>query len=73
MQHWTTEAGWHPWTQPTQQQIKARMRARRNKEPHMTDNQPIPCGESGCLCYGVGEEHADHACGCDCPREEDDQ
>lgn len=27
-----------------------------------------PCGESGCICYGVGEEHADCACGCDCPR-----
>lgn len=26
-----------------------------------------PCGESGCICYGVGEEHADCACGCDCP------
>jgi hypothetical protein len=32
------------------------------------DEQPQPCGESGCICYGVGEEHADHACGCDCPR-----
>jgi hypothetical protein len=31
-------------------------------------NQPMPCGESGCICYGVGEEHADCACGCDCPR-----
>lgn len=28
----------------------------------------VPCGESGCLCYGVGEEHAECACGCDCPR-----
>ena len=27
-----------------------------------------PCGESGCICYGVGEEHVDCACGCDCPR-----
>ncbi len=26
---WTAEAGWHQWTQPTQDQIKARMRARR--------------------------------------------
>lgn len=32
-----------------------------------------PCGESGCLCYGVGPEHADCACGCDCPRDEDGQ
>lgn len=29
----------------------------------------MPCGESGCLCYGLGEDHADHACGCDCPRD----
>ena len=37
-----------------------------------TDSDEIerrePCGESGCLCYGVGEGHADCACGCDCPR-----
>lgn len=26
---WTAEAGWHTWTQPTQPQIKDRMRARR--------------------------------------------
>ncbi|MEW1760408.1 hypothetical protein AB0393_28340 [Streptomyces cyaneofuscatus] len=28
MQRWTTRAGWHRWTPPTQQQIKARMKAR---------------------------------------------
>ena len=32
------------------------------------DEEPVPCGESGCLCYGLGPEHADCACGCDCPR-----
>jgi hypothetical protein len=30
--------------------------------------EPQGCGESGCLCYGTGEEHGDCACGCDCPR-----
>lgn len=34
-------------------------------DPDLCD--PEPCGESGCICYGVGEEHADCACGCDCP------
>lgn len=29
MQRWTTGVGWHQWTQPTQEQIKARMLARR--------------------------------------------
>lgn len=29
-QQWTTEAGWHTWTPPTQDQILARMRARRD-------------------------------------------
>jgi len=28
----------------------------------------MPCGESGCYCHGAGPEHADCACGCDCPR-----
>ncbi|WP_327259977.1 MULTISPECIES: hypothetical protein [unclassified Streptomyces] len=28
-QQWTTFAGWHTWAQPTQDQILARMRARR--------------------------------------------
>lgn len=28
-QRWTTEAGWHVWTPPTQDQIKQRMKARR--------------------------------------------
>ncbi|MEU4080381.1 hypothetical protein [Streptomyces venezuelae] len=28
-QRWTEAAKWHQWTPPTQQQIKARMRARR--------------------------------------------
>ena len=37
------------------------------------DDDPEPCGESGCLCYGVGEEHADCACGCDCPRYWDEE
>lgn len=32
----------------------------------MSEN--MPCGESGCYCYGVGPEHNDCACGCDCPR-----
>jgi len=32
------------------------------------DDRSEPCGESGCLCYGTGEDHADCACGCDCPR-----
>ncbi|MFD3955921.1 MULTISPECIES: hypothetical protein [Streptomyces] len=27
---WTPDAGWHTWTQPTQEQIKNRMRARRS-------------------------------------------
>lgn len=31
MQRWTTGIGWHTWTQPTQQQIKNRMRDRRRK------------------------------------------
>lgn len=29
MQRWTNAVGWHQWTQPTQEQIKARMLARR--------------------------------------------
>ena len=29
MQRWTKDAGWHRWEQPTQEQIKARMHARR--------------------------------------------
>lgn len=37
-------------------------------DPGLEDDGPQPCGESGCLCYGVGEEHADCVCGCDCPR-----
>jgi hypothetical protein len=32
------------------------------------ENQP--CGEGHCICYGVGPDHADCACGCDCPRDE---
>jgi hypothetical protein len=32
-----------------------------------------PCGESMCRCYGTGSEHADCACGCDCPRDDDGQ
>ena len=28
-QRWTPAVGWHPWTEPTQEQIKARMIARR--------------------------------------------
>ena len=28
-QRWTSAAGWHQWTQPTQQQIKERMARRR--------------------------------------------
>lgn len=30
MQRWTTGAGWHQWTEPTQEQILARMKARPN-------------------------------------------
>jgi len=29
LQRWTKVAGWHQWTPPTQAQIKARMRDRR--------------------------------------------
>ena len=29
MQRWTTAAGWHQWAEPTQEQIAARMLARR--------------------------------------------
>lgn len=29
---WTSRAGWHAWDRPTQQQIKDRMRVRRNSE-----------------------------------------
>lgn len=32
-----------------------------------------PCGEGHCRCYGTGAEHANCACGCDCPRDEDGQ
>lgn len=37
----------------------------------MTDflNDFKPCGENDCRCYGVGFDHDDHACGCDCPRD----
>lgn len=37
------------------------------------DEENQPCGEGHCRCYGVGAEHYDHACGCDCPRDEDGQ
>nr|WSX25538.1 hypothetical protein OG690_38290 [Streptomyces tubercidicus] len=30
---WTEEPGWHAWEQPTQDQIKARMLARRADRP----------------------------------------
>lgn len=36
-------------------------------------DRPQPCGEGHCRCYGEGAEHADCACGCDCPRDEDGQ
>jgi hypothetical protein len=36
-----------------------------------TDRQP--CGEGHCICYGVGPDHAECACGCDCPRDIDGQ
>ncbi|MGW1533910.1 hypothetical protein [Streptomyces aureus] len=29
MQRWKAPVGWHQWTQPTQEQIKNRMQARR--------------------------------------------
>ncbi|WP_158079332.1 hypothetical protein [Actinomadura sp. CNU-125] len=36
-QRWDEEsAGWHGWTQPTQEQIKARMLARRNHKQEGT-------------------------------------
>jgi hypothetical protein len=38
-----------------------------------SDDDREPCGESGCICYGTGPDHADCACGCDCPRDEDGQ
>ncbi len=40
---------------------------------HDENEQREPCRESGCICYGVGPEHADCACGCDCPRCDDCQ
>ena len=36
-------------------------------------DEPQPCGEGHCRCYGQGSEHADCACGCDCPRDDDGQ
>ncbi|MCM1964893.1 hypothetical protein [Streptomyces sp. G1] len=33
-QQWTAAAGWHPWTAPTREQIKERMRARRAARQH---------------------------------------
>lgn len=40
---------------------------------HDSRRHPDACGESHCICYGVGPEHYDHACGCDCPRDADGQ
>lgn len=37
------------------------------------DEQNQPCGEGHCHCYGVGSDHYNHACGCDCPRDDDGQ
>lgn len=37
------------------------------------DEEKQPCGEGHCRCYGVGSEHAECACGCDCPRDDDGQ
>jgi hypothetical protein len=34
----------------------------------MSEDDRQPCGESGCICYGWGDYHAECACGCDCPR-----
>lgn len=39
-----------------------------NQEEMTMEDLRERCGESGCICYGIGEEHADCACGCDCPR-----
>jgi hypothetical protein len=36
-------------------------------------DRPEPCGEGHCRCDGTGSEHADCACGCDCPRDEGGQ
>ncbi|MEU0098241.1 hypothetical protein [Streptomyces sp. NPDC006267] len=36
MQRWKPPAGWHKWTAPTQDQIKARMRARRANRKEST-------------------------------------
>ncbi|MFI1889855.1 hypothetical protein [Streptomyces jumonjinensis] len=33
----------------------------------MSDH-PEACGENSCYCISTSSEHADHACGCDCPR-----
>lgn len=33
MQRWSAVAGWHQWTAPTLEQIKARMAARRTPTP----------------------------------------
>lgn len=41
-------------------------------EPHPVEGRE-PCGEGHCRCCGVGPEHADCACSCDCPRDEDGQ
>lgn len=36
MQRWISGIGWHTWTKPTDQQIKERMRARRNQRKEST-------------------------------------
>lgn len=45
---------------------------RDRSEPQSNEDRE-PCGEGHCRCYGVGPEHANCACGCDCPRDEDGQ
>ncbi|MFE7431250.1 hypothetical protein [Streptomyces sp. NPDC057545] len=36
--------------------------------PYTPEPESMACGESGCHCHGVGPEHDQCACGCDCPR-----
>ncbi|MGW5477655.1 hypothetical protein [Streptomyces sp. NPDC004008] len=48
-QRWAKPVGWHRWEQPTQEQIKARMLARRAAQPVAEDDEglsgPCDCGE----------------------------
>jgi hypothetical protein len=58
LQRWHAEAGWHPWTEPTDEQRLERMRARRLTariacckecgQPY----EPEPCNRSGFCSWG---------------------